>query len=356
MVTLAQIGCGYWGPNLLRNFLAHRDVRVKFVAEVSRERRRQVEENFRGVVAIEDYRQILDDSETSAVAVATDAGSHFAVVKEVLEAGKDCFVEKPLATSVPEAEELCRIAEKLGRILMVGHVFLYNDAVRTLKQLLDRGEIGETYYVHAQRLNLGIVRRDVNVMWSLAPHDVSILLYLLGSKATAITAHGVSYLQPNVEDVVYMHLTFEHGVSAHIHLSWLDPSKTRRMTLVGSRKMIVYDDAAEAKIQIYDKGIDRHRPAIAMEKFTDFGEFQLIQRAGDILMPKIEFREPLRSEISHFLQCVTERTKPLSDGRFGLEVVKILEAAEISLHSRRPLPEVLDAQPHTSGTLMAPSR
>src|SRR5260370_15805195 len=166
MVTLAQIGCGYWGPNLLRNFLAHRDVRVKFVAEVSRERRRQVEENVRVVVAFEDYRRILDDPETSAVAVATDAGSHFAVVKEVLEAGKDCFVEKPLATSVPEAEELCRIAEKLGRILMVGHVFLYNHAVRTLKQLLDRRENCENHYVHPQKLNLRVVPRNRNLNWT----------------------------------------------------------------------------------------------------------------------------------------------------------------------------------------------
>src|SRR5438034_8649191 len=246
MITLAQIGCGYWGPNLLRNFSGQRDCCIKWVAEASASRRAFVEENFPRTQTTPDWQVVVGDSEVQGIIVATPASTHYALVKAALLAGKHVLVEKPLATSTLEADELVALAAKSGQILMAGHTFLYNAAVRRIKRLLDDGEIGRIYYISSQRLNLGQVRSDVNVWWNLAPHDVSILLYLMKNELpVSVSAVGVSYIQPGIEDVVFATLKWSSGVSAHIHVSWLDPGKVRKMTFVGSRKMVVYDDVGD---------------------------------------------------------------------------------------------------------------
>ena len=334
MVNLGLIGCGYWGPNLLRNFNQLRDVCVDTVAEMSDGRIEYVNTNYPQVRTTRRYQDILDDPKIDAVVVATPARTHYTLTKEILESDKHVLVEKPLAMSTKEALDLISLAEQNNRVLMVGHTFEYNAAVNALKKYVQNGEIGNIYYVYSQRLNLGIVRSDINAMWNLAPHDVSILIYLLGAEPMSVSARGVSYLQEGIEDVVFMALSFPNNIIAHIHVSWLDPSKVRKMTIVGDRKMIIYDDVNDAKLQIYDKGIAKKNTPKSLGDYDTFGKFQLIRRAGDILIPKIDFVEPLQVECSHFIECIEEDKKPLTDGYDGLRVVKVLEAAQISLENR----------------------
>src|ERR1044072_223311 len=312
-ITIAQIGCGYWGPNVLRNFSAQQDCWVKFVAEINPERQAYVRSNFPRSEVVSSLDAILNDKEVDAVIVATPASSHYALTKQVLQSGKHAFVEKPLATSTTEADELVRLAESSGKTLMVGHTFLYNAAVRYAKKLLSDDELGQLYYIYSQRLNLGQVRSDVNAWWNLAPHDVSILLYLMNNELpVSVTAEGVSYIQPGIEDVVFATLKWASGIIGHIHVSWLDPGKIRKMTLVGSRKMVVYDDVSDDKIAVYDKGVDRVPKIGERMDYDDHHKFQLIHRTGDIWLPKINFQEPLKTEASHFLECVRSGGVPLT--------------------------------------------
>jgi predicted dehydrogenase len=281
---------------------------------------------------------VLSDPDIDAVVIATPVQSHFALARRALEAGKHVLVEKPLARTSAECAELIGHANRAGRVLMVGHVFLYNTAVQRMKAYIDQGELGEVRYVYSQRLNLGQVRHDVNALWNFAPHDLSILQYWLGGTPDRVLARGYSYVQPGIEDVVFMTLDFPGGVGANVHISWLDPFKIRRMTVVGTEKMIVYDDvSAEARITIYDKGVSRTRRAGAGEPslggFETFGEFQLLLRAGDILIPKVDFGEPLANECRHFIDCIKTGATPLTDGASGLAVVRVLEAAQASLDS-----------------------
>src|SRR2546429_1389322 len=238
-IALAQIGCGYWGPNLLRNFSAQPDCWVKLVADTNEERLAYVAANFPKTQTVKQIESVLSDPEIDAVIVATPAASHYQLTKRVLESNKHVFVEKPLATSTKEADELTSLAAARSLTLMSGHTFIYNAAVRYAKKLLDEGELGQVYYIYSQRLNLGQVRSDVNAWWNLAPHDVSILLYLMGGELPiSVSARGVDYIQPGIADVVFATLTWENRVAAHIHVSWLDPGKARKMTFVGSRKMV----------------------------------------------------------------------------------------------------------------------
>lgn len=330
-VTLAQIGCGYWGPNLLRNFSAQSNCWVKLVVEVSEERRRYVESNFPKTKTISEMAVALEDPEIDAVVIATPAASHYQQARQALENGKHVFVEKPLATNTREADELVALAAAKKKTLMAGHTFLYNAAVRYAKQLLDDGELGQVYYIYSQRLNLGQVRTDVNVWWNLAPHDVSILLYLMkGEPPVSVSAVGVSYIQPGIEDVVFATLKWADGVTAHIHVSWLDPGKVRKMTLVGSRKMVVYDDVGDNKIMIFDKGVDLV-PRIGEQMDYDQYNYQLIHRTGDVLLPRILFQEPLKVEAAHFLECVQTGQAPLTGPPHARDVVTILEAGQESL-------------------------
>jgi predicted dehydrogenase len=331
-ITVAQIGCGYWGPNLLRNFSAQKNCRVKFVAEASSERRAYVASNFPKSTPVDNIDVIFNDPEVAAVIIATPAASHFELTRAALAAGKHVFVEKPLATTTAAADELIQIAKQNSRILMAGHTFLYNAAVRYAKKLVDEEALGQIYYIYSQRLNLGQVRSDVNAWWNLAPHDVSILLYLMNDTLpVSVTAHGVSYIQPGIEDVVFATLTWANGVTAHIHVSWLDPGRVRKMSIVGSRKMVVYDDISDDKIAILDKGVDRVRKAGQNMDYDNFNNFQILHRLGDVLLPRIDFQEPLKVEAAHFLDCLRNGHQPLTGPKHARDVVAVLEAGGRSL-------------------------
>lgn len=336
-ITLAQIGCGYWGPNLLRNFSAQQDCWVKYVVDLSAERRSYVETNFPRTRAIADLETAMDDPEIDAIIVATPAASHHQLAKQALESGKHIFVEKPLATSTKQADDLVALAAARSLTLMAGHTFLYNAAVRYAKKLLDEGELGELYYIYSQRLNLGQVRSDVNAWWNLAPHDVSILLYLMKDELpVSVSATGVSYIQPGIEDVVFATLQWASGVCAHLHVSWLDPGKVRKMTFVGRRKMVIYDDVGDDKITVFDKGVDRV-PKIGERMDYDQYNYQLVHRTGDVWLPRISFQEPLKEEAGHFLECLRSGQSPLSGPRHARDVVAVLEATQTALQTGRSI-------------------
>ena len=326
-VTLAQIGCGYWGPNLLRNFSALPNCRVKYLVDTSDERRGFVTRNFPATNAIADLENIWQDSSVDGVIIATPAGSHFELAKKALQSGKHVFVEKPLATRVAEVDVLGEWACKMKRVLMVGHTFLYNSAVRYVKDLIDKGELGEIRYIYSQRLNLGRIRSDVDALWNLAPHDISIIQYWLNDpEPLHIARHGMAYVQPEIDDVVFLNITYPNKVIANIHVSWLDPQKVRKMIVVGSKKMAVYDDAAEDKIAIFDKGIDRIAKLGENMDF-DAPRVGFNYRSGDVLLPGINWSEPLRREAEHFVQCICTGEAPLTGVAHARRVVAVLERA-----------------------------
>ena len=334
-INLAQIGVGYWGRNLLRSFFRADRIGRLVAVDPSENARKWIRREFPTTEIGSTFEAVLKDPDIQAVALATPANTHAQMARRALEAGKHLFVEKPLALTTSEAEELVALAREKNVILMVGHTFLYNGAVRTIRRYLQEDLLGRIYYIYSQRLNLGRVRTDVNAMWNLAPHDLSILLYWLGEMPVSVSAKGNDFLQDGIEDVVFMVLEFPGGISAHIHVSWLDPNKRRSMTLVGSKKMVVYEDtSADAKIKIYDKGITKKNLSQSLGEYDSFGKFQLIQRAGDLLIPKIEFKEPLREEANHFLESIATGNIPLTDGVHGLQVIRILEAAQTSLKNR----------------------
>jgi predicted dehydrogenase len=328
MLTLAQFGCGYWGPNLLRNFSSLPNCSVKYVVDQSEERRAFVSRTFPQTIAVESCDRVLKDTKVNAVIIATPAATHFVLARQVLDAGKHVFVEKPLATRVNEVDELAEYAAQRGLVLMVGHTFIYNPAVRYVKQLIDAGELGDLRYVYSQRLNLGRIRPDIDALWNFAPHDISIIQYWLGNpEPIAVSRHGMAYMQDGIDDVVFLNIEYPRKIIANIHVSWLDPQKVRKMIIVGSRKMVVYDDVAENKIAIYDKGIDRKA---ILGEHMDFDIPQPLQfnyRSGDILFPEVKFAEPLRVEAEHFVDCVLNNRPPLTDAAHARTVVSILERA-----------------------------
>ena len=331
MVNVAMIGLGYWGPNLLRNLASLEDVKIAALCDLDLNRA----DSFRqrlcpGASVVSDPRLLADDPHIDAVVIATPIRTHYELGSLFLTSGKHVFIEKPLATTAGECRALIDLAERLGHVLMVGHVFEFNSAVQRIKQYIDEGEIGKVFYVYSQRVNLGRFQHDVNALWSFAPHDVSILNYWFGEEALRVSARGFSYLSSGIEDVVFVTLEYPNGVGAHLHLGWLDPRKMRLMTIVGSKKMLVYDDVSlDAKIQIYDKGV-AHLDDF-LESPETFAEFQFSIRAGDLVIPTLQFSEPLQSECRHFIDCIQHGAKPLSDGLDGLKVVRVLEAAEQSL-------------------------
>src|SRR4051812_22780399 len=328
-INLAQIGCGYWGPNLVRNYSAVPDCRVKYVVDASPERRRFVESNFPRSKAIETYQPVLADPEVSGVIIATPAGTHFELAKQALLAGKHVFVEKPLATKVAEVDELGRIAKERGLVVMAGHTFIYNAAVRYIKKLIDGGELGEIRYIYSQRLNLGRIRSDIDALWNFAPHDISIIQYWLGnSEPLSVMRQGMDYMQKGVDDVVFLSVVYPGKIMANIHVSWLDPQKVRKMIVVGSKKMVVYDDVADDKIAIYDKGIDRRAVLGENMDFDSQQRAEFNYRSGDILLPQVKFTEPLRAEAEHYLDCVQNGGTPLTGVAHARTVVGILERAQ----------------------------
>lgn len=325
VTQIGVIGCGYWGPNLLRNFMEIPSSNVKMVADVKQDRLDFVHKSYPGVQTTLDYRDLFALG-LDAVVIATPPETHFAIAKECFENGLHVLVEKPMTRTSREAEELMQIAKKHQKILMVGHTFEYNSAVHALKTMIKDGDIGDVYYIDTARLNLGLFRPELNVMWDLAPHDVSILMYILDMVPISVSAYGIKCIFQNLYDVVYMNLLFPNGLVAHIHTSWIDPCKVRRVTVVGSKKMVVYNDIeANEKIRIYDKGVDVHPYP------NSYADFQCSYRYGDLIIPNIRLTEPLRQECNHFLECVRDGNDPWTSGEDGLRVIKILEAAERSL-------------------------
>ena len=327
MLNMAQIGVGYWGPNLLRNLLANKSCRVKTVVDLSRERRNYVRDLYPSIHLTDDVDQVFQDTEIDGVVIATPVATHFDLAMRALESGKHLLVEKPLARSVAEVEKIGRLASERNLMVMVGHTFLFNAAVRYVKELIDSGSIGEVRYIYSQRLNLGRIRSDVDALWNFAPHDISIIQYWLGDpEPLSVVRRGMAYIQKDIEDVVFMNITYPNHIMANIHVSWLDPQRSRLMTIVGSKKMVIYDDNAENKIAIYDKGIDRM--AVLGENMDyDNQLFRTFNhRSGDVLLPKIDFKEPLKVEIEHFIDCMQNGTKCLTGVDHAKKVVEILSA------------------------------
>jgi predicted dehydrogenase len=324
-IGIAVVGTGDWGANLVRNFASLGGSRLVALCDSDPQRLAATTARYPGTRACSLVEQVAAASDVQAVVVSASAVNHYPLARTLLEAGKDVFVEKPLTLEVAHAEELVRLAAKHGRILMVGHLLLYHPAVRYLKQMVTRGDLGDVFYIYSQRVNLGKVRRDENALWSFAPHDLSVILHLLDAEPVDVVARGSAFLQPRVEDVVFLDLRFPGGGLAHVHVSWLDPHKLRKVTVVGSQKMVVFDDMeASEKVRVYDKGVERGGQVVS------YGD-ALTVRSGDILIPKISLQEPLRLECQHFVECVRDRKTPLTDGADGLRVVRVLAAAQASL-------------------------
>ena len=322
-VRIGVVGLGYWGPNLARNFAALPGTELRWCCDASDQARARAAPQFPAARMTSRLDDLLVYLALAAIAIATPVPTHAELAVRVLQAGKHCFVEKPLAQSVRDAERAVAAAQAAGRNLMVGHLLEYHPGVGKLKQLADGGELGEIFYIYGNRLNLGKLRADENALWSLGAHDVSVVMHLAGGEEPAeVLARGESYVRPGVEDVVFCYLRFPSGLTAHLHLSWLDPHKERRFTIVGSRRMATFDDMAlEGKVTIYDKGFD--------EDAHGYGEY--ITRSGDIFSPRIANTEPLRIECEEFIASIVERRPSRSDGASGLRVVRVLEGLQASL-------------------------
>jgi predicted dehydrogenase len=327
MLNISQIGVGYWGPNLLRNLVANKRCRVKSVVDLSSERRDYVQELYPAIEVSDNLDKVFRDPEIDGIVIATPVATHYELAIQVLESGKHILVEKPLARSVEEVENIGRLAARNNLVAMVGHTFLYNAAVRYVKKLIDSGELGDIRYIYSQRLNLGRIRSDVDALWNFAPHDISIIQYWLGNPTPlSVIRRGIDYIQSNVDDVVFLNIIYPNKIMANIHVSWLDPQRTRSMTIVGSKKMVIYDDTATNKIAIYDKGIDR-KAALGENMDYDNPQFQTFDhRSGDVLLPKIDFKEPLKVEIEHFIDCIQNGTKCLTGVDHAKKVVQILSS------------------------------
>ncbi|MCD6291085.1 MAG: Gfo/Idh/MocA family oxidoreductase [Anaerolineae bacterium] len=324
-IRVALVGCGYWGPNLARNLHQIPETELTACCDVNEQTLEKMGRLYPNTHLTTDFASICRDQAIDAVVIATPPRTHHALAKAALESGKHVLVEKPLTLNSRDAEDLIGLAEAQNRVLMVGHVFQYNPAVRYIKQIIEEGKLGELYYLYSTRVNLGRVQSDINALWSIAPHDISILLYLLETEPEWVSARGATYLTDGIEDVVFINLGFPGGILAHVHVSWLDPSKVRRMTIVGSKQMVVYDDVAdEGKVKLYEKGVYR-------KEEPGFGEFQYRVHSGMITIPRLEMTEPLRAECQHFATCIREGQQPETDGLNGLQVVRILEAAQESL-------------------------
>jgi len=325
-LAVGVIGCGYWGPRLARNLHDIPDVELFGVADSRPDRLAAISRTYPAVRCFADH-EVLLAADIDAVVIATPIHTHYELARDALLAGRHVLVEKPLTTTTAEAESLIRMARSRGLVLMAGHTFVYNPAVQELRRLVQDGELGRIYYADAARLNLGLFQRHANVAWDLAPHDLSILIHVLDQDPVMVSARGSSCVQEDVHDVCYLEVLFSNGTSANVHVSWLDPDKVRRLTLVGDRRMVVFDDVSQvAKLRIYDSGVEY---PVGAEQ----GEFELAYRHGQIVIPSIDWQEPLRLECEHFVHCIRTGERPLSDGRQGLTVVATLEAADRSLRS-----------------------
>jgi len=321
------VGFGYWGPNLARNLQALAGPRWRYLVDASPERRERAAQLYPQVSVVPSLDEMLADEEVTAVVVATPAATHAPLTRMLVESGRHVLVEKPLALTTVDAVALAKLAQERGRVLMVGHTFEFVPAVRAMKQIIDAGEIGDLLYLHSQRLNLGRIQSDINAFWSIGPHDVSIANYLVGAAPQWVSAHGARYLNAEVEDVTFVTVGYPGGVLAHMHVSWLDPNKTRRTTVVGSKQMLVYDDMDSDKLRVFDKGAD----PISEDAY---GAWQYRLRDGAMYVPRLDMTEPLAEELRHFLDCAATGARPLTDGWNGAQVVAVLEAADESLRGK----------------------
>jgi predicted dehydrogenase len=325
-IKVGVVGCGYWGPNLIRNLRQTSDCHLKVVCDASEPRLSHMRRLYPEVATTSQFKDLLGDPELDGIIIATPARLHYQMAKEALNVGKNVFIEKPMARSEAEAAELESLAQRQGLVLMVGHTFLFSPAVRRMKEIIDAGDIGEVQYISARRLNLGLFQKDINVAWDLAPHDISILLHLLEELPISVSCQGSSHITRGVEDVTMMQLTFRKNRCAFIQNSWLDPKKVRQMTVVGSQRMIVYDDTEPLeKLKIYDARVE------VPPHYDTFAEFTYSYHYGDSYVPYVKQEEPLKLECQHFVESIRNESVPITNGRLGLEVVKILEAADESL-------------------------
>jgi len=325
MAKIGVIGCGYWGIRHVRNFRDIPQATMAMVSDLSHERCDKVKEVFPGISVTNNYQELLDSS-IDGVVIATPPGTHYSIAKDALLKGKHVLVEKPLTTSSAQASELIELAEKQNKVLMVGHTYSYNPAVDYLKNLITKGDMGQIYYIDSARLNLGLFQQDVNVLWDLAPHDISIILYLLQMEPHSVSARGAAHVDSKNHDIAYMEMRFPGDVVSNVHVSWLDPCKVRRLTVVGSKKMAVFDDSFDTeKIRIYDKGVSFPSSSDSVCAWP------VTYRNGDVTIPHIPTPEPLNLECTHFVECIDQGKKCKSDGWSGLRVVSILEAAQKSL-------------------------
>lgn len=326
MITVGVIGCGYWGPNLVRNFSALGDCTVKMLCDTDSRRLETVSSLYPHVELTDDFSKVIAHSGIDAVVVATPVRFHFEMALQSLLAGKHTFVEKPMVSNVHDGKILVETAQKHNRTLMVGHTFIYSPTVRKMKHIIETGELGEIQYLAARRLNLGLFQKDINVAWDLAPHDISIILYLLNESPSSVNCQGKAYVHPDIEDITNMVLNYSNGRFVTIQSSWLDPNKVRDMTVVGSKKMLVYNDLEPMeKIKIYDKHVE------IPPHYETFAEFHYAYHYGDMYAPYIKQYEPLRRECQHFLDCIKTGETPESSGIDALKVVNVLEAASKSL-------------------------
>lgn len=329
MIRVGVVGCGYWGPNLIRNFAESGRTELRVVCDLQAERLAKLRARYPAVRMVTDFEAVASDPELDAVALATPVGTHHPLALRLLRAGKHVLVEKPLAVTAQQVQELIAAAERADRVLMVDHTFVFTGAVRKIKELVSSGALGDIYYYDSVRVNLGLFQHGVNVLWDLAVHDLSIMDHVLGMQPQAVSATGVSHVPGEPENIGYLTVFFDGGLLAHVHVNWLSPVKVRRTLIGGSRKMILFDDLEPSeKVKVYDRGItvDRDREQIY--------NLLISYRMGDMWAPQLDTTEALRSVVAHFADCIERGSRPVTDGAAGLRVVRILEAAAASMRGR----------------------
>jgi predicted dehydrogenase len=328
MIKIGIIGCGYWGPNLIRNFIQLPSSHVVYACDLDEGRLNYIKKLYPHIKVTKDSNELYRDENLDVIGIATPVSTHYYLAREALKHDKHIFIEKPMTANSREAEEIVALAAERKRVLMVDHTFEYVVAVNKIREVIANGELGDIYYINMSRLNLGLFQTDINVIWDLAPHDLSIAMYILNDRPVSISAFGNSCVVDGIEDVALLKLEFPGNILVIMNLSWLDPCKVRRTTIVGSKKMLLYDDVEQMeKIKIYDKSVQGPR------YYDNFGEFQFSYHYGDVIIPRIDSVEPLKLGCSHFIECIEKGLTPRSDGIDGLNVVKILEAAQRSLRN-----------------------
>jgi len=333
VINLGIIGYGYWGPNLTRNFHELPECKIKYICDLDHNKLNKAKIKYPEIKLINDHTIIFKDKSIDGVVIATPVSTHYWLAKEAINHGKDVMVEKPICTSISEAENLVELSEKKKKIILVGHTLVYNPAVIKIKEFINQKLLGKIYYIDSSRVNLGLFQPDVSVVWDLAPHDLAVILYWLNIMPQEVSCHSKSFIRHKIHEVAYLTLFFSNGMIAHLHMSWLSPCKLRRTAVVGSKRMIIFDDTESVeKVKLYKEGV--------IKNIDSFGEYHLAYRSGDIISPRLEIVEPLKVECINFLDCIKNRTTPKSDAKFSLNIVKILKAADISTQNRGEITKI----------------